>query len=58
MIITQVGDERFRKIAQVLKKPGWQVLFNDSASIIDEVLRDNKARELINLQTKALSLLT
>lgn len=49
-IITQVGDERFRKIGQVLKTPGWQVLFKDSASVLDEVLRDDEARELINLQ--------
>ena len=53
MIITQVGDERFRKIAQVLKNPGWQDLFKDSASVLDEVLRDNEARELINLKTKS-----
>ncbi|MFR6319527.1 MAG: hypothetical protein ACLUMQ_08180 [Streptococcus salivarius] len=49
MIITQVGDERFRKIGQVLKTPGWQVLFKDSASVLDEVLRDNEARDFINL---------
>lgn len=35
------------------KKPGWQVLFKDSASVLDEVLRDNEARDLINLQTKS-----
>lgn len=50
MIITQVGDERFRKIGQGLKTPGCQVLFKDSASVLDEVLRDNEAREFINVQ--------
>ncbi|WP_231606027.1 hypothetical protein [Streptococcus salivarius] len=49
MIITQVGDKRFRKIGQSLKTPGWQVLFKDSASVLDEVLKNNEARELINV---------
>lgn len=49
MIITQVGDKRFRKIGQGLKNPGWQVLFKDSASVLDEVLKNNEARELINV---------
>ena len=49
MIITQVGDKRFRKIEQGLKTPGWQVLFKDSVSVLDEVVGDNEARELINV---------
>ena len=49
MIITQVGDKRFRKIGQGLKTPGWRVLFKDSASVLDEVLKNNEARELINI---------
>lgn len=49
MIITQAGDERFRKIGQVQKPPGWQVLFKGSASVLDEVLRDKEAREFINV---------
>lgn len=53
MIITQVGDKRFRKIGQGLKTPGWQVLFKDSASVLDRVLEENEARKFINLQTKS-----
>lgn len=49
MIITQVGDGRFRKIGEVLKTPGWQVLLKESASVLDEVLGHNEARELINV---------
>ena len=49
MIITQVGDRRFRKLGQGLKTPGWQVLFKDSASVLDEVFKNNEARELINV---------
>lgn len=47
MIITQVGDGRLRTIGEVLRSPGWQVLFKDSASVLDEVLGENGARELI-----------
>lgn len=36
----------------------WQFILKDSASVVDGVLEENEARELINLQAKALSLLT
>lgn len=31
----------------------WQFILKDSASVLDEVLKNNEARELINLQTKS-----
>lgn len=34
---------------QVLEIPDWQVLLRESASVLDGVLEDNEARELINL---------
>lgn len=49
IIITLVGDEPLKTTETVLKTPGWQVLFKDSASVLDEVMRDNEARELINV---------
>ncbi len=49
MIITQVGDGRLKTTGKVLRPSGWQVLFKDSASVLDEVLGDNEARELINV---------
>lgn len=48
-IITQVGDGRFKTTGQDLEIPNWQVLLKDSASALDAVMVDNKARELINL---------
>lgn len=31
----------------------WQFILKDSASVLDRVLKNNEARELINLQTKS-----
>lgn len=49
IIITQVGVGRFKTTGKDLKPPGWQVLFKDNASVLDEVLKNNEARELINV---------
>ena len=31
----------------------WQFILKDSASVLDRVLKNNEARELINLQTES-----
>lgn len=49
-IITQVGAGRFRTVGQVPQNPGWQVLFQDSASLLDGVIEESEARELIKVQ--------
>lgn len=46
-IITQVGAGRFRTAGQVPKNPGWQVLFQDSASLLDGVIEESEARSLL-----------
>ncbi|WP_073687136.1 DNA topoisomerase [Streptococcus salivarius] len=49
-IITQVGAGRFKTVGQVPKNPGWQVLFQDSASLLDGVIEESEARELVKVQ--------
>jgi topoisomerase (fragment) len=49
-IITQVGAGRFKTVGQVPKNPGWQVLFQDSASLLDGVIEESEARGLVKVQ--------
>ena len=49
--------ECFKRQDETLPR-NWQFILKDSASVLDGVLEENEVRKLINLQTKALSLLT
>lgn len=48
-IITQVGAGKFKTTGNVPKSPGWKVLFQDQASLLDEESEGTEASQLIEV---------